>query len=185
MPYEVLTTPLLGLVLLERQAFSDHRGQFRRLFDRDELASAGWDHQITQVNWSHTRAPGSVRGIHFQHAPHADAKLVSCVAGAVWDVAVDLRKRSPTFLCWHAELLTADNGRALLIPEGFGHGFQALEPESALIYVHSSVYAPDAEGGIHPLDPALAIRWPSELRDLSQKDANRPFLEPHFQGADL
>jgi dTDP-4-dehydrorhamnose 3,5-epimerase len=129
-----------------------------------------------------TARTGTTRGIHFQHPPHAEDKLVTCVAGRVWDVAVDLRAGSPTFLRWHAEELSADNARSLLLPKGFGHGFMALSDGAALVYVHSAPYAPQAEGGLHPLDPAIGIVWPGEVRDLSAKDAARPFIDATFGG---
>lgn len=178
-------TPLPGLSVLERPPHADARGVFRRLFCCEELGSLGWDHSVAQVNHSLTRDAGAVRGIHFQHPPHAEDKLVSCVAGAIWDVAVDLRRGSPTFMRWHAEVLSADSGRALLIPKGFGHGFQALTDDAAVVYVHSACYAPAAEGGVHPRDPVLAIPWPRTPGAMSRKDAERPFLDATFQGIDL
>jgi dTDP-4-dehydrorhamnose 3,5-epimerase len=180
--FRELRSPLPGLVLLERAAFADSRGAFRRLFCAAELAPFGWGASVAQINHSVTAHAGTTRGIHFQHSPHAEEKLVTCIAGRVWDVAVDLRAGSPTFLRWHAEELSAESGRALLLPKGFGHGFMALTDDAALIYVHSAPYAPQAEGGLHPLDPAISIAWPGEVRDLSAKDAGRPFVDGNFRG---
>lgn len=174
--------PLAGLRIVERGPFTDSRGQFRRLFCAAELAACGWTAPVAQVNHSLTRMAGSVRGMHFQHAPHADAKLVTCVTGSVWDVAVDLRAGSPTFLLWHAELLSADNGRSMLIPTGFAHGFQAMSNDAALVYVHSAPYAPASEGGLHPEDPRVGIRWPMAVRGLSEKDSGRTYLPPDYEG---
>ncbi|MDZ7804392.1 MAG: dTDP-4-dehydrorhamnose 3,5-epimerase family protein [Thiohalophilus sp.] len=119
-------TPLPGLRLIQRQRIGDHRGFMDRLFCAEELAEAGWVRPIAQINHTYTHRRGTVRGMHFQSPPHAEMKLVTCLRGAVWDVAIDLRPDSPTFLAWHGEELSPDNQRALLIPEGFAHGFQAL-----------------------------------------------------------
>lgn len=123
--------------------------------------------------------------MHFQHPPYADAKLVTCVEGSVWDVAVDLRAGSRTFLQWHAELLSAENGRSMLIPMGFAHGFQAMSEDAALVYVHSAPYQPESEGGLHPADPLLGIRWPMAVQGLSAKDSGRPYLDPGYPGMHL
>ena len=124
--FRIQSTPLSGLQVITRQMLGDHRGFLSRLFCADELAQAGWTKPIAQINHTYTAKKGTVRGMHFQHPPHAEMKLVSCIRGEVWDVAVDLRANSPTFLHWHAEVLSADNHKALLIPEGFAHGFQTL-----------------------------------------------------------
>ena len=119
--------PLAGLKRIERQRLGDARGFLSRLFCAEELAAAGWSKPIAQINQTFTAKRGTVRGLHFQYPPHAEMKLVSCLRGEVWDVAVDVRAGSKTFLRWHAERLSADNGCALLIPEGFAHGFQAAD----------------------------------------------------------
>jgi dTDP-4-dehydrorhamnose 3,5-epimerase len=177
-----LPSPIPGLVVLERAMFGDTRGKFRRLFCAEELLAFGWHGPVGQVNHSLSTLGGTVRGIHFQHPPHAEDKLVACVAGAIWDVAVDLRAGSATFLRWHAEELSAANGRSMLIPKGFGHGFMTLTDDAAVAYVHSAPYVPSAEGGLHPLDPALAIAWPREIREMSAKDAARPHIDASFKG---
>lgn len=176
------TTPLAGLRLVERRRSSDERGSLARIFCRDTLAAAGWTRPIVQVNHSCTTAAGTVRGLHWQRAPHADTRLVSCIRGEVWDVAVDLRTGSPTFLQWHAERLSALNGRALLIPEGFAHGFQALTDDVELIYCHAAAYVPAAEAGLHPLEPRLAIAWPRPVTMLSARDAGHAFVDDGFEG---
>lgn len=174
--FTVQATPLDGLVRVQRTLLGDARGYLARVFCPQELAQAGWPGPIAQINHTHTAARGTVRGMHFQRPPHAEAKLVSCLAGEAWDVAVDLRAGSPTFGRWHAEHLSAANGRALLIPAGFAHGFQALSRDVALLYLHSAAYAPQAEGGLHPQDPRLAIDWPLPVRGLSPRDAGHPLL---------
>lgn len=183
--FTVSDLPLAGLKLVERQRLGDHRGFLARLFCAGELAEAGWTRPITQINHTMTARKGTVRGLHFQHPPQAEMKLVSCIRGEVWDVAVDLRAESPGFLAWHAERLSAENGRALLIPEGFAHGFQALTDEAELLYCHSAAYAPEAEGGLNPLDPRLAIAWPLEIADMSERDRAHPLLDAGFAGVRL
>jgi dTDP-4-dehydrorhamnose 3,5-epimerase len=183
--FTVTATALAGLRCIERQPLGDARGSLTRLFCDDELATAGWPGPIAQINLSATASQGTVRGLHFQHPPHAETKLVSCLRGQVWDVALDLRAGSPTFLQWHAELLSASNHRALLIPPGFAHGFQTLSDEVELLYCHSQPYHPPAEGGLHPQDPRLAIPWPLPVALLSARDAAHPLLTADFEGVRL
>lgn len=168
--------PLAGLVCVQRQRRGDERGFLARLFCAQTLEAVGWHQPIAQINHTYTAHHGTVRGMHFQRAPHAEMKLVTCLRGQVWDVAVDVRPDSPTFLHWHAEHLTQDNGRALLIPQGFAHGFQALCDGVELLYCHSAAYAPQAEAGLHPQDPRLAIAWPLPVQHLSTRDAHHPLL---------
>lgn len=152
------------------------------MFCTVELAAAGWHRPIAQINHTLTLTRGTVRGLHYQHPPYAEIKLVSCIRGDVWDVAVDLRRDSPTFLRWHAERLSADNGVALLIPEGFAHGFQALSDNVELLYCHSAPHHAPAEGGLNPADPLLRITWPLPMVNLSVRDAAHPLLNGYFQG---
>ena len=183
--FAILDTPLAGLKLVQRQKVQDERGFLSRLFCVDELTAAGWSGVVAQINHTCTRQTGTVRGLHYQKPPHAEIKLVSCLRGAVWDVAVDLRADSPSFLQWHAQVLSADNGGALLIPQGFAHGFQALEDDSELLYCHSSAYAPQAEAGLHPQDVRLAISWPLFVQGLSPRDAGHPMISAEFEGVRL
>lgn len=175
-------TPLTGLKLIERKPVGDARGFLSRLFCESDLAAAGWTCGIAQINHTLTRKQGAVRGMHFQRAPHAEMKLVCCLRGSVWDVAVDLRAGSPTFLRWHAEELSADNHCALLIPEGFAHGFQTLTADCELLYLHSAAYVPDAEGGLQPQDPALAIAWPLAISEISARDMQHALLTQAYTG---
>ena len=181
----VTPLPLPGLARVQRQPLGDERGFFARIFCADELAAAGWAVSIAQINHSHTARRGSVRGMHYQRPPHAEMKLVTCLRGTVWDVAVDLRAGSPTFLQWHAELLSADNHCALLIPPGFAHGFQAQTDGAELLYCHSAPHAPGAEAGLHPLDARLGIAWPLPVQGLSARDAGQAPLADAFQGVRL
>lgn len=177
--------PLPGLKLVTRQRIGDSRGFLSRLFCAEELATAGWVKPIAQVNHTFTAMRGTVRGMHFQHPPHAEMKLVNCIRGEVWDVAVDVRAGSPTFLHWHAEHLSADNGRALLIPEGFAHGFQALADDVELLYCHSDAYNASTEAGLNPLDARLAITWPLPISELSARDKSHSLIETGFEGVRL
>jgi dTDP-4-dehydrorhamnose 3,5-epimerase len=183
--FTVHDTPLAGLKLVERRQLGDSRGFLSRLFCADELATAGWRHAVAQINQTVTTVRGTIRGMHFQRPPHAEMKLVTCLQGAVWDVAIDLRAESPTFLQWHAQELSAANRCALLIPEGFGHGFQTLSQDCELLYLHSASYAPQSEGGLHPEDPRLAIPWPLPKSEISARDAQHPLLTPQFPGVTL
>lgn len=183
--FTVTDLPWAGLKLIARQRLGDSRGYLSRLFCADELAAAGWNKPIAQINHTYTAQRGTVRGMHYQHAPHAEMKLVTCIQGEVWDVAVDLRAGSPTFLHWHAVTISADNNRALLIPEGFAHGFQALSDGVALLYCHSAAHDSDAEAGLNAKDPRLAITWPLEMAELSPRDAQHPLIDSKFQGVRL
>ena len=177
--------PLIGLKLVERQRLGDNRGFLSRLFCAEELAGAGWVKPIAQINLTCTTSQGTVRGMHFQRPPSAEMKLVTCVRGEIWDVALDVRSNSATYLHWHAECLSAENGHALLIPEGFAHGFQALSDEVELLYCHSAAYNPAIEEGLNPQDAGLAITWPLLISDLSAKDAAYPLIKTGFEGVCL
>ena len=180
--FKIVDLPLAGLKRVERQPIGDTRGFLTRVFCAEELKSFGWEKPVAQINHTYTQKKGTVRGLHFQNPPHAEMKLVSCIRGEVWDVAIDLRAGSPTFLQWHAEQLTAKNGRALLIPEGFAHGFQALTDNAELLYCHSSSFVATAEGGLNPNDPLLSIHWPLPVTELSSRDSAHPLLSPTFKG---
>ncbi|OLP53222.1 dTDP-4-dehydrorhamnose 3,5-epimerase [Rhizobium rhizosphaerae] len=174
--FEIEATPLDGLLLLKRRPIADPRGSFARLFCAEELAAAGWHGPVAQINESRTRHRGTVRGLHYQKPPFAEIKLVSCVEGAILDVAVDLRPQSPTYLKTHAAELSAGNACALMIPEGFAHGFQALTDDVRMIYVHSAPYAAEAEAGIDATDPTLSIAWPLPVANRSPRDEALPRL---------
>ena len=180
--FTVIDLPLDDLKRIDRQRLGDHRGFLSRLFCADELAAAGWTGPIAQINHTLTAKAGTVRGMHYQRPPHAEMKLVTCVRGEIWDVAVDLRAGSPTFLRWHAERLSAENGRALLIPEGFAHGFQALSDDVELLYCHSAPYVAGAEAGLNPRDARLAITWPLPVAGLSSRDEQHTMLTMEFAG---
>jgi len=185
--YELITNPPteIGVRVIDSSPFIDTRGAFLRLFCETELAAILRGRRVIQINHSRTVHVGAIRGLHFQHPPHSEMKLIRCLRGRVFDVAVDLRVNSPNFLRWHGEELSADNSRMVVIPEGFAHGFQVLEPDSELLYLHTAPYEPTAEGGVRFDDPALAIRWPLEVKELSQRDARHPLIDKSFMGIRL
>jgi len=178
----LLPTALEGVVIVETDLLADHRGAFSRLFCEHELAEAIGEQKIVQINQSLTIAYGTVRGMHYQHPPHAEMKLVRCTKGRVWDVAVDLRAGSPTFLQWHAEELSPQNTRMIIIPEGCAHGFQVLEPNSELLYLHTNYYVPEAEDGVMHSDSRLSIPWPLPVTGLSNRDKEYPLIPHDFCG---
>jgi len=175
-------TQISGLYVSETTPFRDARGAFSRLYCENELADAVGSRRIVQINHSRTASVGAVRGMHFQRAPHAEMKMVRCLKGRVWDVAVDLREGSPTLLQWYACELTPDNGRMLVIPEGCAHGFQVLEADSELLYLHTAAYTPEAEGGVRHDDPAIAIDWPLPVAELSERDRHHALITEGFKG---
>lgn len=179
---KIVPTPIAGMSVVETTTFRDHRGSFRRVFCEDELAPLLAGRHIVQMNLSRTVNVGAVRGMHFQKSPHAEMKLIRCIKGRVWDVGVDLRSGSPTFLRWHAEVLTPENALMLVVPEGCAHGFQALEPGSELLYLHTSPYTASAEGGVAHDDARLGIAWPLPPTDLSDRDRAYPSLASDYPG---
>jgi len=155
---------------MHRPVHQDERGRFTRLFAAEAMAAAGRPTDAIHVNTSTSTEVGTLRGIHFQYPPYAEAKIVACTAGAIWDVGVDLRPDSPTRFQWFGTKLTPENGVSMVIPEGFGHGFITLEPNSTAVYVVSAVYSPEYESGLRYDDPLLAIDWPLTPNVLSDKD---------------
>lgn len=182
---ELYDTPLAGLKLLQRKPLGDKRGYLERLFCAEELGEVMAEKPILQINHTLTEEPYTIRGMHFQYAPHTETKLVSCLRGEVFDVAVDLRPESPTFLQWHSEILSAENFKTLAVPDGFAHGFQTLTKNCELIYLHTSSYYPQSEGALNPLDKKLAIDWPENVSCISDRDASHPMLEDGFEGVKL
>ena len=180
--FEILDTPLSGLKVIQRKPIGDSRGYFERFFCQKELQDVLAGSSIAQINHSQTVKAGTVRGMHFQYSPHAEKKFVSCVKGEVFDVAVDIRRNSPTFLQWHAQILSAHNHKTLAIPEGFAHGFQSLTEESEILYLCTAAYAPESESGLNPDDMAIKIGWPLEIVEISERDKTRPFLDESFRG---
>lgn len=181
----IVHTAIPGVKIVETAPFIDHRGAFFRLFCARELSEILGGRHIAQINYSRTETVGAIRGLHYQHPPCAEIKLVRCLSGRIFDVALDLRKESPTFLKWHAEELTPGNAWMLVIPEGCAHGFQALQANSEILYLVTAAYAPAMEAGVRFDDPACSISWPLPVADLSEKDANHPLLDNSFSGIPL
>lgn len=172
---------MAGSHVVEPERIQDARGFFARTFSADEFAAHGLDARVEQCSTSFNARRGTLRGLHYQATPHAEAKLVRCTRGAIYDVAVDLRADSPTYLRWVAAELTADNGRALYVPEGCAHGFQTLADASEVLYQISSAYVPEAARGVRWDDPAFAIEWPPAPpggRTMAERDAQYPDFAP-------
>lgn len=172
-----LETPLPGVWVIELDLLGDERGWFARTFDSHEFQEHGLNPNVAQCNASFNARRGTLRGLHYQAEPHAESKLVRCVRGTIFDVAVDLRADSPTFCRWHGVELSAESRRALYIPEGLAHGFQTLSDDCELVYQMGSPYQPDAARGVRWDDPAFAIEWPPEPgggRTISECDRAYP-----------
>jgi dTDP-4-dehydrorhamnose 3,5-epimerase len=175
-------TSLAGVYIIELHPFSDDRGWFARYYCKNEFKEIGHTKEWVQMNHSVTYDKGSIRGMHFQFAPHREIKLVRCIAGSVFDVIIDIREGSETFLQWYGVELSAANKKMLYIPEGFAHGFQCLDKNCELLYHHSEFYMPAAESGIRYSDPSVNIEWPLPVTVVSGRDASHPFLDKNFKG---
>lgn len=183
--FNITDLPLDGLKLINRKQLGDQRGFLTRLFCAEELAMVGWTKSIAQINHTYTAKKGTIRGMHFQTPPNSEMKLISCLRGEIFDVAVDVRSYSETFLHWHGEYLSADNRKALLIPEGFAHGFQTITDDVELVYCHSAAYCPESEAGLHPFDLRLGISWALPITELSERDKHHPLITTNFKGVIL
>jgi dTDP-4-dehydrorhamnose 3,5-epimerase len=177
-----IKTPLPGAYVIELEPVQDERGLFARTFCQVEFAQIGFHKQIVQINHSVTRKKGAIRGMHYQRPPACEAKLIRCVQGKVFDVMVDLRAGSPTFLHHCGVELSRDTMRMVYIPEGFAHGFQTLTDDAELVYHHSAFYNPQYEHGLRFNDPALAIDWPLPAGAVSLKDQSYPLIDDSFKG---
>jgi dTDP-4-dehydrorhamnose 3,5-epimerase len=177
-----IQTPLPDAYLIELTPFKDDRGQFARTFCMKEFAKIGHTKPFVQINHSINVEKGTLRGMHFQQKPHREIKLIRCIAGAVYDVIVDLRKESPTFLQHFGVELSKENGYMIYVPEGFAHGFQTLAPNSELLYHHTDFYTPTVEGGVRYDDKLLNIHWKLPPVNLSPKDITYKDLNKNFEG---
>ena len=171
--------------LISPEPHSDNRGLFNRIFCKDTFSKIGLSKEIVQINQSITYKQGSIRGMHFQIPPKSEIKLVRCINGAVYDIIVDIRKNSPTFLKWVGVELSAKNMQMILIPEGFAHGFQTLEDYSEMLYLHTTYYEPDFEGALNYNDPLLGLKWPLQVTEVSEKDRKHSFINTNFKGLSL
>ena len=175
-------TPLQGSYVIKLSPINDNRGWFVRTFCRNEFEQHGLSGNWVQMNHSFTSTKGSVRGLHYQLPPFREIKLVRCIRGEAWDVIVDLRKESPTFLQTFGIKLSMDDMNMIYIPQGFAHGFQTLTDNCELIYLHSEFYQPGYEGGLRHCDPALKINWPLQVTNISDRDKNHPDIVSGFKG---
>lgn len=183
--FDVLPTAIVGLTVLQRQPIGDHRGYLERIFCADELRAIIATRTIVQINHTYTAKRGTVRGLHFQYPPQAEMKMVSCLKGEIFDVAVDVRHGCPSFLQHHGEILSAANRKTLVIPEGFAHGFQALTDDCEMLYLHTAAYAPMSEGALNATDPRLAIPWPLPITEQSPRDLAHSMLATDFTGVSV
>ena len=175
-------TPLKGSYIINLTPFSDERGWFARTYCENEFREIGHAEKWVQMNHSCTTKKGTVRGMHYQLPPFREIKMVRCIRGKVFDVIIDIRKDSATFLQWFGVELSPEAMNMLYIPVGFAHGFQTLSDNSEMIYHHSEFYTPGAEGGIKYNDPAINIKWPLEVTSISERDLNHPGLTEKFKG---
>jgi dTDP-4-dehydrorhamnose 3,5-epimerase len=173
----ITKTKLEGVYIIDLEPRGDQRGYFTRVFAKEELIKHGIAYNIAHINRSSTEKRGTIRGLHFQKAPKQEDKIVQCLQGSIFDVAVDLRKKSKTYGQWVGEVLSAENKRMLLVPKGFAHGFQTLEKNSSVEYLVSQYYYPEYESGLRWDDPYLNIDWPIKKAEVSEKDAKWPFLK--------
>ena len=172
-------TNIPDLVELLPNTFVDNRGIFKSAYkEQEKIFKNSWgSRKISQINISKTKTVGAIRGLHYQSGLYTEAKLVRCIKGEIWDVAVDLRRNSDTFGSWYSTKLCPEKGNTLFIPEGFAHGFQVLRPNSELLYIHSNIWVKESENGIRFDDPSLAINWPLKPSNISSRDLSLPFLD--------
>lgn len=183
--FKKINTSIKDVFAVESQQIGDNRGFLSRLFCTKEMESMGWFGSLQQINFTKTFKKGTVRGFHFQNPPYAEYKYVKCIRGEVYDVALDLRMGSDTFLQTHSEILSESNNTSLIIPPGVAHGFQALTDNVELIYFHSQPYQPEYDDGVNPQEPMISAHWPLEISNMSKKDANKNFLPNKFKGVKI
>ena len=183
--FNFVESPLKGLYRIDRNPMMDSRGFFSRIFCNNELKEIGFSQSVAQINLTLTKQKGSIRGMHFQNPPYMEKKIVTCLQGEVLDIAVDIRKGSPTFLNWHSEILNSENQSSFCIPNGFAHGFQALTSDCEILYIHSTFYSPSHEGALNPFDPMLKINWPLDVTEMSERDRNHAMLDNKFRGIEV
>jgi dTDP-4-dehydrorhamnose 3,5-epimerase len=174
--------PLNGAFTIDVQPFQDNRGFFTRTFCEREFGAHNLVQHFVQANHSGTHGKGVIRGLHFQHAPYCEVKLVKCVQGSIFDVIVDVRKNSPTFLQWVGAELSAENKRMMYVPAGFAHGFQSLTDYSEITYIVSNFYNKESEGGVKYDDPKVKVEWPLPVSLVSDKDMKIPLIDSSFEG---
>lgn len=169
-------TKIKGVYLIDLEPRLDGRGYFTRVFAGEELKKQGISYKIVHINRSLTEKKGTIRGLHFQKKPYQEEKIVQCLQGSIWDVALDLRKKSPTYGKWFGQILTPENKKMLLIPKGVAHAFQTLEKNTVVEYFVSEFYSAQHESGVRWNDPLFKIKWPVKKVSVSEKDGNWPYI---------
>jgi dTDP-4-dehydrorhamnose 3,5-epimerase len=177
--------PLKGAYIIDLEPFIDSRGFFARTYCKREFNSIGHSGEFVQFNHSSSSHKGTLRGMHLQLPPCAEIKLIRCTSGRVYDVIIDLRRNSETFLQHIGVELSEENRKMIYIPEGFAHGFQTLEDHTQLIYHHTAYYSPEHDRGFHYADPAFAINWPLDPQHISEKDRDHPYIDQYFKGIEI
>jgi dTDP-4-dehydrorhamnose 3,5-epimerase len=183
--FEFEKTHIDGLYVISPKPIKDDRGYFERFFCKEDFSDIGLDKEIVQINHSFSKGKGTIRGLHYQLSPCAETKIVRCLRGNIYDIAVDIRKDSPTFLQWFGIELSEDNGQYLYIPEGFAHGFQSLSEECEIIYLVTNNYSSDKERGLSVFDEKINIKWPIECTNISSKDENTLQINNDFKGIEI
>lgn len=182
MNFEIINTNFDGLKVIQRIPIGDERGFLERIFCNDTFNHLTGNKNVMQINHSITNKKGTVRGLHYQIDPYSEIKIISCLKGEIWDVALDLRTNSSTYLKYFGIHLTEDNFKSIIIPEGFAHGFQTLKEKCELLYLHTQRYQKDYERGINPIDSAIGIEWPLPITQLSKRDKNHAMIDEKFLG---
>jgi len=175
-------TDLAGAYIVDLEPYRDDRGFFARTYCQSEFEQIGHNKPFVQINHSCTVQKGTIRGMHYQLFPNAEIKLIRCISGEVYDVIVDIRKGSPTFLKFFGVILSPENMRMIYVPEGFAHGFQTLKEDTQLLYHHTAFYSPQDERGLHFKDPVIGIDWPIEAANISSRDRQQTFIDNSFTG---
>jgi dTDP-4-dehydrorhamnose 3,5-epimerase len=180
--FKINLTPIKDLKIIDYHSHKDKRGFFNKIFSQNNMKSLLSGKLIKQINHTYTKKKGTVRGLHFQYPPFSEIKIITCLKGKVWDVAVDLRKNSPTFLNYYATILTEKKFKSYLIPEGFAHGFQTLTSDCEILYFHTEEYNKKSEGAINALDNQIKIKWPENISERSDRDHNLKRIDKNFKG---
>ena len=183
--FKFYKTNFRDLYRVQRKPFVDNRGTFVNLFQQEFVNYFKLESSKSQINFSFNKSKGILRGMHFQIPPYAEKKIITCVQGSVFDVVIDLRKKSKTFLKFYSEILNANDFNSLLVPEGFAHGYQVLEDNTQLVYIHSNNYNKRFEKGVNSLDPVFGINWPLEKKIISDKDSCVKYLSANFNGFEI
>jgi dTDP-4-dehydrorhamnose 3,5-epimerase len=180
---DFIKTEISDLFLIEPEPYYDNRGKFYRVFCQKKFQNINMGKKrIVQINQSFNKIKGTIRGMHYQHPPKAETKIVKCIKGKIFDVVIDLRENSPTFLKSYSIILSMENMKMIYIPEGFAHGFQTLSNNSEVLYLHTEFYNPEFEDGLRYDDPKLSIDWPLEVTEISARDKKHPLIHGGFKG---